>query len=332
MKLTVSEGGTTVLTPGDFSVSHPQSTDFYSVQNVVGGHFEVFNGSNWVSAPTGGFTDVQIAAGHVQFVQDGTATVPDFQIHVSDGSNASPDIAPNVTLDIPGANAQTISFAGPSGTLALDNPSGFTGQIAGIVGSGDVLDLHGFAAATTTAVSGSYDGGSNTTTLTVTDSSDNLIETFKLVGDLSTSTWTVSDDHHGGANIVDPPGTANPAVGPVVAHDPGPVAPVVAHDPGPDADNSIIAGPWDQILKSKGFSDSFVFKFAGFDHDTVTDFHPAAAALPWLGAMFAKAEGVLNAPHDDSHGNTVLGIGPDATITLESVLKAQLHNSDFHVV
>ena len=69
-------------------------------------------GTNWVSAPTGGFTIAQIEAGHVRFAQDGSPTVPDFSIHVSDGSHASPDIAPDVSLGISGANSQTITFAG----------------------------------------------------------------------------------------------------------------------------------------------------------------------------------------------------------------------------
>ena len=67
----------------------------------------------------------------------------------------------------------------------------------------------GFSAAHTTAKTGngSYNSATNTTTLTVTDSSasHHLTETFKLTGDLSHSSWTVSDDHNGGVNIVDPP-------------------------------------------------------------------------------------------------------------------------------
>lgn len=96
--LTVSQGGTTVLSNTDFNVSDPGFTDLtYTVNNVTGGHFEV-NEDGWHAAPTGGFTTAQIAAGNVEFVQDGTATVPDFLIHVSDPGNASPDIAPTVSL------------------------------------------------------------------------------------------------------------------------------------------------------------------------------------------------------------------------------------------
>ena len=79
--LTILEGGTTVLSNGDLDVTDPDSTSFfYSVQNVTGGQFEVLNGDDdWVSAPTGGFTDAQIAAGGVRFVHDGGEAAPDFQ-------------------------------------------------------------------------------------------------------------------------------------------------------------------------------------------------------------------------------------------------------------
>src|SRR5438067_2091177 len=62
-------------------------------------------------------------------------------------------------------------------------------------GVGDVVCLHGVFAAATPGANG--DGGIfDTATRTVSSSSDSRTETFKLAGDLSTSTWTVSDDQH----------------------------------------------------------------------------------------------------------------------------------------
>jgi VCBS repeat-containing protein len=116
-------------------------------------------------------------------------------------------IADGATDTISAPSGDTIAFASGHGTLDLAQPATFTGEIAGISGTGDVLDIHGFAGSITTAVTGtgSYDSIFNTTTLTVTDSADHQFETFKLAGDLSGSNWTVTDDGHGGANIVDPP-------------------------------------------------------------------------------------------------------------------------------
>jgi hypothetical protein len=40
----------------------------------------------------------------------------------------------------------------------------------------------------------------------------------------------------------------------------------------------------------------------------------------------------MNATQDDGHGNTVIALDPNDTVTLTGVLKAQLHGTDFHVV
>ena len=45
-------------------------------------------------------------------------------------------VAENGTYTVTGASSDTISFDGSTGTLILDNPSTFTGEIAGITGSG----------------------------------------------------------------------------------------------------------------------------------------------------------------------------------------------------
>jgi hypothetical protein len=64
----------------------------------------------------------------------------------------------------------------------------------------------------------------------------------------------------------------------------------------------------------------------------VTDFHPATDILEFGSPIFANAQGVLNATHDDGHGNTVITVDAHDSITLSGVLKAQLHAADFHVV
>ena len=79
-------------------------------------------------------------------------------------------------------------------------------------------------------------------------------------------------------------------------------------------------------------SDTFVFNFAGIGHATVTDFHPLSDTLQFGNSIFGNAQAVLNATHDDGHGNSVIAIDGHDTITLSDVLKAQLHIGDFHVV
>ena len=117
-------------------------------------------------------------------------------------------IAAGSLLEITSANAQTVVFAGSTGTLELAQPATFTGQIGGIAGNGDVLDLIGLSASdTATTGAGSYHSSTGTTTLTVKDSGGHTVDTLTLVGDYSASNWTVASDHHGGIDVVDPPGT-----------------------------------------------------------------------------------------------------------------------------
>ncbi|WP_426437758.1 nidogen-like domain-containing protein [Bradyrhizobium genosp. P] len=316
--LTVGEGGTTVLCNSDFNVSDPGYTNLtYTVGDVAGGQFNVFNGETWVSAPTGGFTTGQIEAGHVEFVQDGTATVPSFLMHVSDPDNASPDIAANVTLEIPGATTQTVTFGGSSGTLQLDDPAGFAGKIAGIVGTGNVLDLRGFDAADDPVVAstgaGSFDSDTDTTSLVVTDQTTSQSVTLKLAGDLSGSSWTVSDDQHDGVNIVDPPASGDKA----------------GVDPEATS-QTIVANVPNQTLTGTGASNNFAFDFTGIGHDTVTNFHPTTDTLQFGSGIFANAQAALTAAHDDGHGNTVITLDASDAIVLSGVAKAQLHAADFH--
>ncbi len=150
MMLTVSQGGTTPLTNSDFGVTDPGVTNFlYSVvnNNVTGGEFEIFNGTNWVAAPADGFTTAQIADGDVEFVQDGTATAPSFIIEAeATGSNAA-YIRPTVIFqiatggfdDFVGAFDQNVAFAG-FGILELAQSQQYTGTISGYSDAA-VLDL-----------------------------------------------------------------------------------------------------------------------------------------------------------------------------------------------
>jgi hypothetical protein len=220
-------------------------------------------------------------------------------------------------IDTAGSYSGSVTFEAATGTLVLDQPSAFTGQIGGISGSGQVLDLAaaGLAASGLDPVhdtlvastgSGSFNGA--TTTLTVTDTTTQHFLTFNLAGDMSTSTWTVNSDGHGGVNIVDPPATAAPA------------------------SQTIVASAPNQTLTGAGSTDNFVFNFAAVGNATVTNFHPATDGLQFSGALFADAQSALNATQDDGHGNTVVAIDPHDTITLSGVIKAQLHVTDFHVV
>jgi hypothetical protein len=302
------------------------------VQNAVGGEFEVFNGTNWVAATTGGFNDTQIAAGQVEFVQDGTATVPNFSISVGDGTgNVSPAISPTVnftptetvadgaTYTISAPSAEAVFFAGGTGILDLVHPSTFTGTISNFTGtaanlsSSDAIDLVGFNAADTTVTSAVYavSNDTGTTAVTVTDGSgDGLSTVLYFSGNDPASMFRIGSSSDG-AYVFDPPATVTQA---------------------PAATSTIVVSGPNQILTGNAASDTFAFNFTGVGQTTVTDFHPATDTLEFSHQLFANLQAALNATHDDGHGNTVVALDAHDTITLNGVLKAQLQASDFHFV
>jgi Legume lectin domain/FecR protein len=100
----------------------------------------------------------------------------------------------------------------------------------------------------------------------------------------------------------------------------------------PPASSTVVASAPNQILSGFAAADTFVFNFAGVGNTTVTDFHPATDTLQFGSAIFASAQAALNATTDDGHGDTVIAIDGHDTITLNGVLKAQLHTTDFHIV
>jgi VCBS repeat-containing protein len=173
------------------------------------------NTPTWFEFNFNGITDLVFSSsGGVSAGYDGNGTqfaMDDFTYSAL--TNPDVTIAAGGSFQISSSSADSVLFSSSAGMLVLDNPSSFTGKIAGISGTGDILDLKGFDTNTTaTTGSGSYDSVNGTTTLTVTDSPQDLSISITLVGDYSNSTWTVMDDGHGGVDIVDPPAASSLAI------------------------------------------------------------------------------------------------------------------------
>lgn len=129
--LTITEGGTVVLTSANFS-----STDFeqtasqlrYTITGLSGGQFE-FVANPGVAITT--FTQAQVNSGLVQFVHDGNEAAPSYHVTVSDGMASN------------GPQAATVNFTGSNDTPVM-NPATFTlpenstlGTSVGVVTSSD---------------------------------------------------------------------------------------------------------------------------------------------------------------------------------------------------
>jgi hypothetical protein len=173
-----------------------------------------------------------------------------------------------------------------------------------------------------------------------------LKETFKLVGNYMSSTWTPSDDHHGGVNLVDPPAPTSQALDGVMAHDPGGQAVsgvtandpgsqtlggVMANDPGPLRGGSPSASPPNQD-SSKGATDNFTFNFGALDHHTAADLHSSSDSLLFASPFVGGTPAAVTATLDDGHATAGVPLDGQDAITLGGLLKVQLHFGDFHVV
>jgi hypothetical protein len=100
------------------------------------------------------------------------------------------------------AAGQTISFSSSTGDLVLANLPGFGAKIAGMTGTGQQVDLVGFAYSSATE-SASWSQGTGSGTLTVHDGAQ--VATLSLIGTYVTSNFVLSTDGHGGTFVVDPP-------------------------------------------------------------------------------------------------------------------------------
>jgi hypothetical protein len=117
------------------------------------------------------------------------------------------------TADFQDSFDQNVMFGSGGGTLILAQPASFdTSHVltaaSGSFASNDVLDLIGYAT-TDTASAGSFISGNDTTTLTIYDSSHDVVQTFTLAGNQSGTTWTVTaDGSNTGIDVYDPPAVA----------------------------------------------------------------------------------------------------------------------------
>jgi hypothetical protein len=155
------------------------------------------NGHLLIHDAHGHSASIAIAGSHTifsfQFVPDanGGTLVSDPPI-----DHAAHTIADGGTLEIEAAATGKVTFAGPTGTLRLDESWGFTGKVADFRGQ-DLMDLADltFGAQTTLAYAGNSTGG----TLKVGDGIH--AARIALLGTYMASSFTAASDGHGGTLI-----------------------------------------------------------------------------------------------------------------------------------
>ena len=121
--------------------------------------------------------------------------------------NAGPPVtvADGAAVEIDGASAQSVTFAGTTGTLKLDDAMAFTGQVSGLTGS-DALDL------ADVSYGARYDGnvlGQRERRHAHGHRRDSRRQTSPCIGNYLSSNWDLSSDGNGGTIVVDPVSTNN---------------------------------------------------------------------------------------------------------------------------
>ena len=174
---------------------------------INGSTGSVSNAGIWEKTGSVGTTTINALFGNTGTVEVQTGTLDIHNAATGAGAYQIGTVSNGATLEFDSSVAagSTVTFEGSTGTLLLlQQPSFSTSNvIAGLSGSGDVLDLRGFASGTAvihaTTGAGSFNG--TTTTLTVTDATHAATVQFTLQGNYSTSTWTVASDGHGGFDV-----------------------------------------------------------------------------------------------------------------------------------
>ncbi len=212
-----------VSDPGGHAITEYQFWD--STRDPASGHFYI----NGVQQAPG--TVITVPASQIGAVTFVSGTVSNaLQVRAFDGVSWSASdtaawapfsvtaaavpatIAAGQTMELGSPFSGTISFAGATGTLKIDNASSFSGKIAGQLAIGDVLDLADVTAGAGATIG--YSGNNSPGTLTVSDGIHTA--SIALMGNYSLANFTAASDGHGGTSVVDPPlvagqGSAGPS-------------------------------------------------------------------------------------------------------------------------
>jgi VCBS repeat-containing protein len=320
---TIEYNGSTAL-PANIDVSSLIAASAVSFDTVTtNGGPEILN---WVYNPGTSVDFLKpgdtLTISYIAQVNDGAGNVGSQPLTITIvGDSGALTIANGAALELANSVESGVTFHGSTGMLTLDNSSTFTGLITEFSGNGtlagsDQIDLKDINY-NSSAFSESFNSASNT--LSVSDGTNSA--TLHFNGSYASANFNFVSDGSDGTIVYDPPVSSRPDV---IAN--------VAQTPGTATNTTIVASVPNETLTGNGHGDAFVFNFAGVGRDTVSNFHPEIDTLRFSSAMFATTQAILNATHDDGHGNTVIALDAHDTITMAGVLKANLSPVDFHLV
>jgi serralysin len=198
-----------------------------------------------------------------------------------------------------GAVSGSVTFISSTGTLKLDTPSTFTGQIFGFTGDGtlagsDQIDLSNLTYNNAIQSQSTYN---STTGLLAVNNGTSTID-LNFFGSYSLANFKFASDGLGGTIVYDPP-----------------VVPSGAKDAATQITGS------STISLAGAAQDAFLFK-PSLGQATTDHFTPGTD-IQIKPAVFASMESLLSATHEDSHGNSVNTDAAHHTITAAQLLAHQ---------
>jgi hypothetical protein len=299
-------GGDTILLVTDISQSPTDSESITLVGNETTG-----NGFSWTATADG----------------SGGA-------NVFDPVTAAATIAAGASLALSAPSNETVTFAGGTGSLVLNDPDGFTGQIVGFTGTApdaahsDTIDLVGINY-DSALFANSYN--STTGLLTVTDGTNTAHISF----DDFNATLDFASDGDGGTLVTDPPAAGSSATSGAAASAPVEWGMKFDNDkidldlgqPKDHNDGAVGAAGADNpkdVLVSL-HNDNFVFHqdlgaetglaVAHFDGDELSNSHPNAQLAEHLAALVTP----------DPHHDGLNGLVHNDAVAANAVTQAQWH-------
>ena len=199
-------GGTAQPNGQWISTSDPSSVDYVgrSWRGPQTLEVAVNDGTTGTWSPISFFTATTTAAHHTHAANSGGISSAAEAVGTATNLAMLQPILGGATLEVPSADAGSVTFAGATGTLLLDDSSSFTGTVAGMTGQ-DTLDFRNihFTAFERPTYAGISAGG----TLTVSDGTH--AANIALSGNYTSSTFVASSDGHGGTSVVSSPTAAN---------------------------------------------------------------------------------------------------------------------------
>jgi aryl-phospho-beta-D-glucosidase BglC (GH1 family)/20S proteasome alpha/beta subunit len=230
------------------------------------------------------------------------------------------------TVELATADSGSVTFVSPTGTLKLDAPSSFSGEIFGFTGDGtlagsDQIDLGNLTYNNAIQSQSTYN--SSTGLLAVNNGTSTVDLNF--FGSYSEANFKFASDGHGGTIVYDPPVVPSGAKDAAI-HIPGSNTindtssqPIVERGatPTPAADVAIkgstitdhgtadISHNSTVNILTGANQDSFFFK-PNFVQGTITPLTPETGTIQINPAVSASMESLLAVIHDDSHSNPVI--------------------------